>query len=185
MSTSPAPYIEPWLRGTHADVSAVGRGVLHAFDLALDDISKWTEGLTDLEVHARPHGLSAVAFHLRHIARSTDRLLTYAEGGQLSADQLGLLKAELDGKRDAGGVAGGGRGLLQQRCGSREGARDCRLQHFSRRRAQAAADVDRWSAGSCGRSHAAARGPGGNDGEGAEGAAELIADSGSYEATRR
>ena len=38
-----------------------------------------------------------MAFHLRHIARSTDRLLTYAEGGQLSADQLGLLKAELTG----------------------------------------------------------------------------------------
>jgi uncharacterized damage-inducible protein DinB len=97
MSTSPAPYIEPWLRGTHAEVPAVGRGVLHAFDLALDDLTKWTEGLTDLEVHAQPHGLPAIAFHLRHLARSTDRLLTYAEGGQLSADQLALLKAEQTG----------------------------------------------------------------------------------------
>jgi uncharacterized damage-inducible protein DinB len=97
MSTSPAPYIEPWLSGTHSDVPAVGRAVLHAFDLALDDLTKWTEELTDLEVHARPHGLPAVSFHLRHIARSTDRLLTYAEGGQLSADQLALLKAEQTG----------------------------------------------------------------------------------------
>ncbi len=31
---------------------------------------------------------------MKHIARSTDRLLTYAEGGQISADQLTLLKAE-------------------------------------------------------------------------------------------
>jgi uncharacterized damage-inducible protein DinB len=97
MSTSPALYVEPWLRGTHADVPAVGRAVLHAFDLALDDLTKWTEGLSDLEVHAQPLGLTAIAFHLRHIARSTDRLLTYAEGGQLSSEQLALLKAESTG----------------------------------------------------------------------------------------
>lgn len=99
MSTSPAsvPYVEPWLRGTHADIPAVARGVLHAFDLALDDITKWTEGLSDLEVCAQPLGLPAVSFHLKHIARSIDRLLTYAEGGQISADQLALLKSEQTG----------------------------------------------------------------------------------------
>jgi len=96
MSTSPAqaPYIEPWLRGTHADVPAVGRAVLHALDLALDDLTKWTEGLTDAEVHAQPLGLTSIAFHLRHIAGATDRILSYAEGGQLSAEQLAALKAE-------------------------------------------------------------------------------------------
>lgn len=91
------PYLEPWLSGTRADVPAVGRAVLHAFDLALDDITKWTAGLSDLEVHAQPLGLPAVAFHLKHIARSTDRLLTYAEGGQISAEQLALLKSEQSG----------------------------------------------------------------------------------------
>src|SRR5580698_5292983 len=68
MSTFPAPYVEPWLRGTYSDVPAVGRAVLHALDLALDDITKWTEGLTDLEVHATPLDLPPVAFHLPHIA---------------------------------------------------------------------------------------------------------------------
>jgi len=99
MSASPiaAPYIEPWLRGTYADVPAAGRAVLHALDLALDDLSKWTEGLTDAEVHSEPLGLTSVAFHLRHIARSTDRLLSYAEGKQLSAEQLAALKAERAG----------------------------------------------------------------------------------------
>ncbi|MDE3148429.1 MAG: DinB family protein, partial [Acidobacteriota bacterium] len=78
MSASPAPqpYIEPWLRGTRAEVPAVGRAVLHALDLALDDLIKWTAGLTDAEVHSQPLGLTPVARHLRHIARSTDRLLT-------------------------------------------------------------------------------------------------------------
>ena len=96
MSTTatPAPYVEPWLRGTYSEVPAVGRAVLHALDLSLDDIAKWTQGLTDLEIHTEPLGLPPVAFHLRHIARSVDRLLTYAEGNQLSHDQLVLLKSE-------------------------------------------------------------------------------------------
>jgi uncharacterized damage-inducible protein DinB len=100
MSTSPVPvpYIEPWLRGTHADVPAVGRAVLHALDLALDDLTKWTEVLTDAEVHAQPLGLTSVAFHLRHLARATDRILTYAEGGQISTEQLAALKAEQSGE---------------------------------------------------------------------------------------
>jgi uncharacterized damage-inducible protein DinB len=92
------PYIEPWLRGTHSEVPAVGRAVLHAFDLALDDLSKWTSGLSDAKAHAQPLGLPAISFHLKHIARSTDRLLTYAEGGQISAEQLGLLKSEPGGE---------------------------------------------------------------------------------------
>ncbi len=100
MSTSPAPalYIEPWLRGTHTDLPAVGRAALHALDLALDDHTKWTEGLTDAEVHAQPLGLPSVAFHLRHIAGSTDRLLSYAEGNQLTSEQLGAFKAEQSGE---------------------------------------------------------------------------------------
>src|ERR1700760_3894156 len=96
-SPAPAPYVEPWLRGTHSDVPAVARAALHALDLAVDDLIKWTEGLTDLEVHAQPFGLMAVACHLKHIARSTDRILTYAEGGQLSSEQLQSLKGESSG----------------------------------------------------------------------------------------
>jgi uncharacterized damage-inducible protein DinB len=92
-----APYVEPWLRGTYAEVPAVGRAVMHALDLALDDLTRWTAGLTDAEVHSQPLGLTSLAFHLRHIARSTDRILTYAEGGQLTAEQLTALKAEQTG----------------------------------------------------------------------------------------
>lgn len=46
--------------------------------------------------------MAPVAFHLRHIARSLDRLLTYAEGRQLGQAQLDALKSELDSgaKRD-------------------------------------------------------------------------------------
>jgi len=99
-TTNPAPYVEPWLRGTYTDVPAAGRAVLHALDLALDDLAKWTEGLTNAEVHSQPLGLPSIAFHLRHIARSTDRILSYGEGNQLTADQLAALKSEQSGPQE-------------------------------------------------------------------------------------
>jgi hypothetical protein len=37
-----------------------------------------------------------VGFHLRHIAGSTDRLVTYLEGLQLSEEQMAALRAEHD-----------------------------------------------------------------------------------------
>jgi uncharacterized damage-inducible protein DinB len=96
--TAIVPGVEPWLRGTHAEVPAVGRAVLHALDLAIEDLSKWTSGLSDDEVHSEPLGLNSVAFHLRHVARSVDRILSYAEGKQLTAEQLTVLKAEKAGE---------------------------------------------------------------------------------------
>jgi|SRR5579872_4266062 len=87
---------EPWLRGTFTEAPAVCRAVLHALELAREDLHRWCGGLGDEELNARPAGVAPVAFHLRHIARSLDRLLTYAEGGQLSPGQLAMLKTELD-----------------------------------------------------------------------------------------
>jgi uncharacterized damage-inducible protein DinB len=86
---------EPWLRGSMGDVPAVQRAVLHALELAREDLERWCDGLTDQELHARPGSIAPVAFHLRHIARSIDRLLTYAEGKQLSADQVSAMKDEM------------------------------------------------------------------------------------------
>jgi uncharacterized damage-inducible protein DinB len=71
--------------------------VLHALELAIEDIAKWTAGLTDAEAHEHPLGLPSVAFQLRHIARSVDRILCYAEGNALTAEQLAVLKSEQTG----------------------------------------------------------------------------------------
>jgi uncharacterized damage-inducible protein DinB len=87
---------EPWLRGTLAEVPAVSRAVLHALQLAKEDLERWCGTLSDSELNARPAGIAPVAFHLRHIARSIDRLLTYAEGNQLSEAQIIEMKSELD-----------------------------------------------------------------------------------------
>src|ERR1700694_996986 len=87
---------EPWLRGSLKDVPPVQRAVLHALELAGEDLERWCCNLSDEELNARPSGIAPVAFHLRHIARSLDRLLTYAEGRQLSREQIAALKSELD-----------------------------------------------------------------------------------------
>jgi uncharacterized damage-inducible protein DinB len=87
---------EPWLRGRENDVPAVGRAVLHALQLADVDLRKWCGSLSDVELSARPSGVAAVAFHIRHVARSLDRLLTYAEGKSLNEEQMALLRAEAD-----------------------------------------------------------------------------------------
>lgn len=87
---------EPWLRGTLTDVSAVIRAVIHALELAREDILRWCGSLSDHELNARPSEIAPVAFHLRHIPRSIDRLLTYAAGDQLAAAQLTAMKTELD-----------------------------------------------------------------------------------------
>lgn len=87
---------EPWLRGTHTDLPAVPRGVVHALELAREDVEAACAPLTDAQMHAHPGGAASIAFHLRHVARSLDRLLTYAEGGQLSGAQLEALRQEAD-----------------------------------------------------------------------------------------
>jgi uncharacterized damage-inducible protein DinB len=86
---------EPWLQGTLKDVPAVPRAVLHALELARQDLQDWCGALTEEELNARPAALPSVAFHIRHISRSIDRLLAYAEGNFLSARQMEALKAEL------------------------------------------------------------------------------------------
>jgi DinB superfamily len=89
--------VEPWLRGTLTEIDAVRRGVLHALELALEDVARWTGGLKDDELEARPFGLPSVGFQMRHIVRSLDRLLSYAEGRQLGEEQLAVLKSEMNG----------------------------------------------------------------------------------------
>jgi uncharacterized damage-inducible protein DinB len=87
---------EPWLRGTLHEIPAVQRAVVHALELAKEDLRRWCGGLSDEQINARPAGLPPLAFHFRHIARSLDRLLTYAEGRDLDDEQLSAKQSEMD-----------------------------------------------------------------------------------------
>jgi len=88
--------VEPWLRGTLGELDAVRRGVLHALELAAEDVTRWCAGLSDEEMEARPFGVASVGFHVRHMVRSLDRLLTYAEGAALSEGQMEKLRSEME-----------------------------------------------------------------------------------------
>ena len=85
---------EPWLRDPLPDVDTFVAPLLYSFQMAREDLAKYMEGLTTEQIWATPHGLGSVGFHLRHIAGSTDRLMTYVCGGQLSSDQMAVLKIE-------------------------------------------------------------------------------------------
>jgi hypothetical protein len=69
------------------EVEPVRRAVLHALELAAEDVEWWAAPLNDEQMFARPAGLPPVAFQLRHMARSLDRLLTYAESGFVDSSQ--------------------------------------------------------------------------------------------------
>jgi hypothetical protein len=79
---------EAWLRGPLPDVSFLLTPTEHALLQASNDIERAAAPLTLKEVWSTPGGAPSVGFHLRHIAGSIDRLLTYARGGQLGAEQL-------------------------------------------------------------------------------------------------
>ncbi len=70
------------------------RAVVHALELAGEDVRRWCFSLTEAEVEAEVLGLPSVGFQVRHVARSLDRLLTYAEGLRLSEAQMEELAAE-------------------------------------------------------------------------------------------
>ncbi len=86
--------VEPWLRGTHREIDPVIRAVLHALVLASEDVARWC-GPLDTEARERkPLGLPSCGFQMRHLARSLDRLMTYAEGAPLSEAQVQALRDE-------------------------------------------------------------------------------------------
>ncbi len=93
--------VEPWLTGTHTDRHPVLRAVVHALELADRDVRRWAFSLTEDQLGARPYGLPSVAFQVRHVARSMDRLLTYAEGHALNESQLSALAEEAEVAVDA------------------------------------------------------------------------------------
>jgi uncharacterized damage-inducible protein DinB len=88
--------VEPWMRGPIDGVDVLVAPVLYSFQQAREDLALHTEGLTATQIWAAPHGFGSVGFHLRHIAGSTDRLMTYLQKQQLSDVQMEFLRHEHD-----------------------------------------------------------------------------------------
>lgn len=85
---------EAWLNGKLDGYAPVMMPAAHALAQAIVDLRGVVADLSDEELNARPNGVPSAAFHLRHIAGSIDRLLTYARGEQLNQAQFDFLQTE-------------------------------------------------------------------------------------------
>jgi len=85
---------EAWIDGKLEGYAPLLMPAAHALAQAIVDLQKHAPGLSDEELTARPNNAPSAAFHLRHIAGSIDRLLTYLRGEQLNDAQFAALKAE-------------------------------------------------------------------------------------------
>jgi len=92
--------VEPWLRGPIPGMPPVVMPAAHALMQAAEDITAATVGLTPGQLRMRPGGAASVGFHLRHLAGSIDRLLTYARGEPLNRTQMAAIAAEAEGAGD-------------------------------------------------------------------------------------
>jgi uncharacterized damage-inducible protein DinB len=86
--------VEPWMSGTLGDLHPLMAALLYSFQYARADLEAWTEDLSAEDLSRSVLGLAPICFHIRHIAGSIDRLLTYARGEQLSAAQMSVLRDE-------------------------------------------------------------------------------------------
>lgn len=86
--------VEAWLSGPLEGVPPLLMPAAHALVQARSEVRAATEGLTVDDLWQRPGGAASIGFHLRHIAGSTERLLTYARGEQLSEAQLAAAREE-------------------------------------------------------------------------------------------
>ena len=95
MSASPP---EVWLRGPLPDYIDELQPVAHSLLQVREEIDAIVS-LPPETLWTRPGGAASIGFHLKHLAGSLDRLLTYASGKQLSAAQRQTLAEEEDDER--------------------------------------------------------------------------------------
>ncbi len=86
--------LEAWLRGPIEGIDPWLLPVAHAFVQAGEELARAAEGLSLEQLWARPGAAASVAFHIRHTAGATDRLLSYARGDALSDVQKRAAAAE-------------------------------------------------------------------------------------------
>jgi hypothetical protein len=85
---------EVWLCGPLNDIPTLLQPIAHALLQAREEIAGLMENFPGELLWERPAGLASPGFHLQHMTGVLDRLLTYANGGQLNQAQLEYLSTE-------------------------------------------------------------------------------------------
>lgn len=97
---------ESWLEGPLEDVPPLLMPVAHSVIQARRELHGAAAELDTGELWLSPGGAASVGFHLRHIAGTIDRLLTYARGDQLDDGQLAAIRREKEPGNPPAGVPG-------------------------------------------------------------------------------
>ena len=99
----PAPAVTPptevWQRGPLPGIGPYLMPAAHSFLQVKEDLERLALGVPDDRVWQRAGDAASIGFHIRHIAGSTDRLLTYARGESLTPGQLAAARVETAGDR--------------------------------------------------------------------------------------
>ena len=85
---------EVWLRGAISGVPPALMPVVHSLMQVREELETTIPSLSQEQLWARPGGAASIGFHLKHLAGSLDRLLTYARGEALNATQIAVLDVE-------------------------------------------------------------------------------------------
>jgi hypothetical protein len=86
--------LEVWLRGPLPKVPALLQPVAHALLQAREEVNFLMQNFPDHLLWEKPAGVASAGFHLQHLSGVLDRLFTYANAKQLSAEQLKYLSIE-------------------------------------------------------------------------------------------
>jgi hypothetical protein len=70
--------------------------VAHSLLQCRAEVHATLAGISQVDIWRRPGGVASVGYHVRHAVGSLGRLLTYARGEQLSAEQMVILRGEGD-----------------------------------------------------------------------------------------
>jgi len=85
---------EVWQRGAVDGYAPLLMPVAHSFLQVKEELVVLAADLDDALLWIDSAGAASIGFHIRHIGGSTDRLLTYARGEQLTPAQLAAARAE-------------------------------------------------------------------------------------------
>jgi hypothetical protein len=91
---APGNVPEVWLRGPVPGFEPLLMPAVHALLQAREDLERMAAGAATEELWQAPGSAAAAGYHLKHLAGSLDRLLTYARGESLSETQRRILAEE-------------------------------------------------------------------------------------------
>jgi hypothetical protein len=102
----PEPQLEPWMRGIREGIDPVIGHLMRAAEQIREDAASALGDLSSAQIWAKPHGMTSVGFHAKHLAGSTERLSTYLAGRQLTPEQLAAIPTEGEGNETAAELVG-------------------------------------------------------------------------------